>query len=597
MAVAALGLILKEMVSLEIVRRRKRRTQGGRGGVPRMSDRGKSGDSGLSQPRVSHNNKKVPPRKPTSDNRDALIKELRASEAPFEKEAQFKNLLHGEGKGSAQNFGKPRGSKPANEHAKPIPTSQIPDLADLLTEIEQFTRVYVILDSDQACTVALWVVHTWAIDAADTTLYLRVTSPQPRCGKSTLQRVLAELVRIPWKADRVSAAALYRKIQAVRPTLLLDEMDAAFKSGDEYSEALRGILNSGHARGGAVTVCVNKGEDFKDFSTFCPKAFAGLGKLANTLMDRSVQILMRRKIKSEHVARSRHRELKEAARPIVGRLANWHLQVNMQALRDARPALPEELDDRAQDGWEPLLAIADMAGSEWPDRARRAALHLSAGANRTVDEDNVGVNLLRDVRDIFTRHLGKDRWPTEILLLTLNKGEDSSWGSWHNGLGMNARDLAKVLFAFEVDPVTRPGVRIGPRKMRVGSETPNGYHAEDFKDAFARYLQPVPPDDPESSSGVGSHSTPEQPEQPALDVAIAGIFEAEHTHHVPDAENAQIPHCTGLVEDVLDESARIQASKETVDAKAVQEALSSEHLTPGGSHQGNQDGVRVIQGG
>jgi hypothetical protein len=36
--------------------------------------------------------------------------------------------------------------------------------------------------------------------------------------------------------------------------------------------------------------------------------------------------------------------------------------------------LPSGLNDRAGEIWEPLLALADLAGGAWPGRAREAAL-------------------------------------------------------------------------------------------------------------------------------------------------------------------------------------------------------------------------------
>ncbi len=439
------------------------------------------------------------------------------------------------------------------EKLKPVPTGPMPDLATLLKEIEHFIRTYVVLDSDQASTMALWVLHTWAIDAADSTLYLRVTSPQPRCGKSTLLRVCAEVVFNPWRTDRVSAAALYRKIHADHPTLLLDETDAAFKSGEEYSEALRGILNSGHTRDGTVTVCISHGDDIQTFSTFCPKTFAGLTKLANTLMDRSVQIVMRRKVKGEQVARARHRELKEAAKPLVEQLTNWYLQADTKALRYARPALPEELDDRAQDGWEPLLAIADAAGGEWPERARKAALHLSAGMNRIVDEDNVGVNLLRDLRTIFEQYkdaYGKprDRFTTDFLLLILNQNDESPWGGWHQGKGLTARDLAKILSAFEVDPVNRPGVKIGPRQIWFNDKKERGYLAGEFQDAFARYLAL------DSKPSCCSPSDPVGAVEPATDKVIRELSDPVGIPLIPGAKNAENPRQTPILPDLPDKN-------------------------------------------
>jgi hypothetical protein len=99
-----------------------------------------------------------------------------------------------------------------------------------------------------------------------------------------------------------------RKIDAERPTLLLDESDAAFKGDREYAEALRGVLNSGHRRGGKTTVCVGQGAEigFKDFSTYCPKAIAGIGKLPDTVQSRSIPIRLKRRAPGERIERFRY---------------------------------------------------------------------------------------------------------------------------------------------------------------------------------------------------------------------------------------------------------------------------------------------------
>jgi hypothetical protein len=146
----------------------------------------------------------------------------------------------------------------------------------LLGEISALLRRFVVMSVAQALVVALWTIHTYLFEASDATGYLAVTSPEKRSGKTRLLEVLDLLVARPWFTGRTTAAVLPRKIDADSPTLLLDESDAAFNSDKEYSEALRGVLNTGHRRGGKTTVCVGQGPSigFKDFATFCPKAIA-----------------------------------------------------------------------------------------------------------------------------------------------------------------------------------------------------------------------------------------------------------------------------------------------------------------------------------
>jgi len=132
------------------------------------------------------------------------------------------------------------GRRPAIDLPKPRA-----EAAEILQDVRAFVRKYVVLSDDQALTVALWVVHTHVIHAAECTPYLQITSPMKGSGKTRLLEVLETLVARPWLTGRMSAAVLIRKVDAERPTLLLDESDAAFKGEQEYAEALRGILNSG----------------------------------------------------------------------------------------------------------------------------------------------------------------------------------------------------------------------------------------------------------------------------------------------------------------------------------------------------------------
>ena len=191
-------------------------------------------------------------------------------------------------------------------------------LATVLTKVEHFIRRYVVLNDDQAVAVTLWVAHTHVLDAADCTPYLQVTSATARAGKTRLLETAEPLVARPWLTGRTSAAALVRKTDALSPTLLLDESDAAFGGDKENAEALRGILNTGYRRSGRTTLCVGQGANltFKDFSTFGPKAIAGIGQLPSTVTDRAIPIELKRRTKDEPVERFRERDAGAQARPI-----------------------------------------------------------------------------------------------------------------------------------------------------------------------------------------------------------------------------------------------------------------------------------------
>jgi hypothetical protein len=173
--------------------------------------------------------------------------------------------------------------------------------------------------------MAVWVLHTYAMAAAAATPYLSVNSAEKRSGKTRLFEVLDTLVENPWFAGRVSVAVLWRKVDAESPTLLLDESDSAFNGQRGYAEALQGVLDTGHRRGGSYWCCETTGREisYKRFSTFCAKAIAGIGQLPGTLEGRAINIRLKRALRTERMERFRRRSVEaEAANPRV-EIAAW----------------------------------------------------------------------------------------------------------------------------------------------------------------------------------------------------------------------------------------------------------------------------------
>jgi hypothetical protein len=413
---------------------------------------------------------------------------------------------------------------PADSDSREAPVS----LAVLLERVLVFVRTYVFLTDEQLAAVTLWVAHTHALKAADASPYLNIYSPEKRSGKSRLLEALSLLVAQPWLTGRVTPAALVRKVDAEAPTLLLDESDAAFRGDREYSEALRGLLNSGWRRGGKATVCAKKGGDWvtRDFSTFCPKAIAGIGNLPDTIVDRAIPIEMKRKTVGENAARFRWREVCE----VVGRLREdlaASCSVSLPVLTSARPEMPRELDDRAADIWEPLLAIADAAGGDWPGRARAAALTLSAGRAR--NDESIGIRLLSDIRDVFSDR-DTDRLTTVSLLEALNTSEEALWGDFR-GRPLDSRWLSRLLRPYGVKPKT----------VRLDGRTPKGYLKADFCDAWARYLD-VPsagaPDTGDEASATRNIPATERcdPASVVVDVSPVSGVEGCTRKHGAEAE-------------------------------------------------------------
>jgi uncharacterized protein DUF3631 len=417
--------------------------------------------------------------------------------------------------------------------------------AEILDAVLKFVRRYVHLSDQQAAIVAVWIAHTHGVTAATATPYLAITSATKQCGKTRLLEVLELLVNKPWLTGRATAACLVRKVDQVRPTLLLDESDAAFNGEKEYAEALRGILNTGFYVGGVASCCVGQGANIgvKDFRTYCPKAIAGIGQLPDTVADRSIPIRLERKNSGEVVGRFRRRFAKGEGAEIKSAVANW-ITATVDRLKDTVPSLPENLTDRQQDAIEPLLAIADEAGGLWPENVRNAAVEIFH--SQAADDQNIGVQLLTDLRAIF-QSTATDKMSTVELLEKLKEIETSPWADWSKGKGLTPNGLSRLLKPFGITP----------RTIRIELATPKGYLFESFDDAFSRYLTPC---------GARSDFVAATPPQPASLLAETHISNRNTKPDVAVCKSASNPHEQGTV-------AAVAAAKSLREGVATKEGV------------------------
>ncbi|MGW6898043.1 DUF3631 domain-containing protein [Streptomyces sp. NBC_01727] len=369
------------------------------------------------------------------------------------------------------------------------PTTPPIDGALLLDEVEAFHRRFNIFPREAAyVAVVLWDAHAHLMDCFDSTARLAFLSPEPGSGKSRALEIVETVVPRALTTVNSSANALFRLVDAPegRPTILFDEIDTVFgpKAGD--NEPVRGFLNSGYRRSGKMHRCVGDGanQTVQPFSSFCAVAMAGLGSLPDTILTRSVIIRMRKRAPNESVESYRQRLNEKEGFALRDRLAEWADSVR-DSVKDAWPEMPDGINDRPADVWEPLLAVADAAGGHWPERARAACVEL-VNAAQDNDEASLGVRLLTDLRDAV--FCGAERLPTAVILERLLAMDDAPWADLDDK-PLNSRGLAKFLGQY-VTPGNKP---IKPRGIRISSGTPKGYYAEDLTDAWTRYCPPPPP--------------------------------------------------------------------------------------------------------
>lgn len=340
---------------------------------------------------------------------------------------------------------------------------------ELLNEINDTINRFVICPTETAIAATLWITMTWFIDAIQIAPLAVITAPEKRCGKSQLLFLFGRLVNRPLAASNITPAALFRSIDIWQPTLLIDEADAFMRENEE----LRGIINCGHTRDSAKIIRV-VGDDYTPatFTVWGAKALAGIGHLPDTIMDRAVAMELRRKMPHETTERLRHAE-PGLFKTLSSKLAKF-AQDYSSVIQDAKPYLPDTLNDRAQDNWEPLLAIADIADEEWATRARLAATKISGDNEQS---QSIGVELLIDIQEIFENQQ-IDRISSAELVRSLCSDEEKPWATYNRGLAIKPRQIATRLREFGIISNT----------IRIGMTTAKGYLKNQFIDAFARYI-------------------------------------------------------------------------------------------------------------
>jgi len=375
---------------------------------------------------------------------------------------------------------------------KPIPPPDI-DGAELLDRLRETIRRYVILPSNEALdAVTLWIAATHAIAAWACAPRLVIRAPEKRCGKSRLLDLVEAACYHPMITVNCSPAAVYRSIGTDNPpTLLIDEYDTIFTNVGDNNADLRGLLNAGHQRNRPASRFNSNTNQVEQIPTFAMAAMAGIGAAPETIEDRAVVIHMRRRKSREKV--QPWRIMRD--RPVVATLGaqvNAWLKNHLVALRDAEPVMPVE--DRDADTWEPLIAVADLAGGQWPIRARTAAVTLT-GAREETAENSERVRLLADCRTVFTtagEHASA--LPTCYLIEQLRAMDDAPWAD------LNAMKFGVILKDFGIKPAGNIRFMTGQAK---------GYTREAFIDAWDRYLSPEAPNPP------GEPSQPSQPSHPS----------------------------------------------------------------------------------
>jgi putative DNA primase/helicase len=413
------------------------------------------------------------------------------------------------------------------------PASRAVDGDLLLQATERRLRRHIVADDAIFTAAALWDLFAWNHSSFVHSPILLTTSKEPNSGKTTLIELLKFMVPRGMSTTEISAAALYRSIEKWRPTLLVDEADSIFKQNHQ----LRAVFNSGWTRGSGVVRCNPETLEPENFLTFGPKVVGMKGRqIPDTMLGRSIVLEMKRKRRSEAVGDFLYDDDAELAE-LRSQAARWAAD-NGKQLADMRPAVPDGFHNRLACNWRPLFAIADLAGGDWPAKARASARALSKE-----EPTSRYVEALAAIRAMFDeRAMDKaiteevaGRMFSQDIVAALVAIEDGPWKFY----GGKDRDK----------PITQNGLArllkpIAPQNLRIGAMQAKGYERHQFEEDFERYL--------------GDGSAPETPSPPPTppfkpsqrpkcgEIRGSGGFKPSQGNSVGTDEKCEKPNNHGL---------------------------------------------------
>ncbi|HTV40311.1 MAG TPA: DUF3631 domain-containing protein [Candidatus Sulfotelmatobacter sp.] len=356
-------------------------------------------------------------------------------------------------------------------------------IGELLSDIEATIKRHVVLSDAAATALAVWVLHSYVYELRDTVAYVAIESPEKRCGKTTLLTVLATMANKPLIASNVTVGALFRAIDTCGPTLFIDEADT-FLAGNG---TMRGIINSGNARRTAYVLRLSKSGNPKStvaavqtarngqsdsglqrYSCWCPKAIAMIGKVPDTIADRSIVVQMVRKLTSE-----KRVPLAALDAAIFKAKCARFAQDFEPAIRECEKIHGDGLNDRAADTFDPLYVIARLAGQDWEQKLHTAALALAPVAQSR----SSGTELLQDIYAMLV--LSKEtRMFTRTILTFLKDPEFAPESLVTKYSALDEFKIAQSLRPYGIKPIA----------FRMGKVVGRGYSVDELGDAVARYV-------------------------------------------------------------------------------------------------------------
>lgn len=340
---------------------------------------------------------------------------------------------------------------------------------ELLVELVETVKQYIVADDEVITVLVLWCIFTWCMDIVYYAPILHITSSEKQSGKTKLLNITKRLTCSPKIVSSITKAALFRKVSERQDTLLFDKLEKTFlKQKDVINMFVSGFIDDGRS----IICCIGKGNDPKPYCTWGAKAICSLGMLPKEINAVSIVLPLKRKSKNEKII-----DIISSNPEIWNKLTNKiakFVEDNKEMIATIEVPYVEELTDTLNDYWSSLFKIALTVNVNWFEKAKKAAISLTCGDHQI---EGSNIELLKAIKTIFDEKQERNISSDE-LCITLNK-QHPNLKILNKGKELTPRGLANILKEFSITPNT---VNLSSNKKR------KGYKLKQFTDIFDNYL-------------------------------------------------------------------------------------------------------------
>lgn len=323
--------------------------------------------------------------------------------------------------------------------------------AEVVKKLETWFSSYMAMPREYALVVALWVLNTHVFQAFDAVPYVVCCASTKQSGKTVLTELAALVSKNGKVITDVTKATLFRMLEARDGimTICIDEFEKQSREGSE----LRPFANAGYRRGQSIPRTMPNGK-VVDFPVFCPKWFAQIGDVYDTLRDRSIVLWLSRGIPARKYRRS------EAEREAIALNQEIAQLFRLMAGNEIKYVEATWLEGRDEEIWSPLFSLAHAFDLSKEDRDRLVAASADLTAAKTqkartfenlgtcegtAQEDQYAVRVLRDLVSVLRED--EKAIPSDVAVERLKSIPSGPWRHYKGGL--NEIGLAAMLARYQ----------------------------------------------------------------------------------------------------------------------------------------------------